>query len=328
MITLSKLLKKIPRVQLIYAPTPLHPLKKKNDIFHSVNQYIKRDDLTGLGPGGNKIRSLEFILGDAMDKSADFIITSGPLQSNLCALTAAACSRLSLPCLLVFNGEEPKRLEGNLLLDQLLGAELRYVGNCDSSQRAINVELERQRLLNEGYHPYVVENGATTGYGVLGYTAAVEELLSQCREKELSNVTIFAPGGNGGVAAGLLYGNALLDFPFRIVVISVEDEKKVLIEHIEKVLRETEEIIGVPCPNAVPELGEIVDDYRGSGWGKNTKESEKMVLQFARDEGIFIENIYNSKVVVGMKDWIEKGKVMGTACYLHTGGFGSLFSQY
>lgn len=150
----------------------------------------------------------------------------------------------------------------------------------------------------------------------------------QCEEMQIHNMTIFAPGGNGGVAAGLIYGNEMLGRPFRIVIISVEDDRDTLIRHIEKTIHETEKITGLTMEAAVEETAEISDLYRGAGWGMDTRESKEEILRFSRQEGIFIENIYNSKVVVGMKDWIRKGKAKGAVCYLHTGGFGSLFAQY
>ena len=130
------------------------------------------------------------------------------------------------------------------------------------------------------------------------------------------------------MSAGLIYGNELLGRPFRVVVISVEDDRETLIRHITETVREAETITGLPVSVPVPQAAEIVDSYRGKGWGKNTPESEREVFSFARSEGIFIENIYNSKVLVGMKDWINNGKIQGTVCYLHSGGLGSLFAQY
>ena len=108
----------------------------------------------------------------------------------------------------------------------------------------------------------------------------------------------------------------------------MEDERETLIHHIEKTIHETEEITGLIMNAKVEEAAEISDVYRGNGWGENTEESTEEILRFARQEGIFIENVYNSKVVVGMKDWIRKKMVKGAVCYLHTGGFGSLFAQY
>lgn len=326
--TLYDFFAETPRAVLMPAPTPLHSLDGLAKELGYPQIYIKRDDMTGIGPGGNKIRSLEFILGEALKQERKVILASGPAQSNLCTLTAAACAKLGLVCELVHNGEEPEKKEGNLLLNDILGVRSHFLGNVDSEARDRYVESLYHEYEELGKKPYVVRNGATTGRGALGYTFAVLELMEQCNAKGLEGMTIFAPGGNGGVAAGLVYGNAVMGAPFHIIVISVEDDRETLLTHIETTLREAEMITGVPVKRPVDELCEIVDDYRGMGWGANTKESEEEIFRFARKEGIFIENVYTSKVMVGMKDWLKKGRITGPVCYLHTGGFGSLFAQY
>ncbi|WP_071433115.1 1-aminocyclopropane-1-carboxylate deaminase/D-cysteine desulfhydrase [Angelakisella massiliensis] len=327
MYPIEEFLARTPRVPLLTGPTPLHPMAR----FFSglgVDAYIKRDDLTGIGPGGNKIRSLEFLLGQGIAEGCDRVLAAGPGQSNLCTLTAAACARLGLECELIHNCFRPKEIQGNLLLNELLQVKSHFLGPVTSEERSAYTEQLYQTYLQQGAHPFIIRNGATSGRGALGYTAAVQEMITQCRQQNISSMTIFAPGGNGGVAAGLIYGNALMGNPFRIVIVSVEDTEAVLEAHITTAIREAEEITGIPCPAPVNQLCEITDCYRGDGWGMNTPDSARMVKEFARQEGIFIENIYNSKVLVGMRDWIMEGKASGAVCYLHTGGFGSLFSQY
>lgn len=323
---LSKL-EQVERVHLAALPTPLEPLTNLERQLGYSGIYIKRDDLTGLGPGGNKLRSLEFIAGKAIAEGKDTLIASGPVQSNLCTLTAAACARLGLQCILVHNGHEPEHATGNLLLNRLLGAESHFTGDSSSEERAAYVERLAQRI-SDKCKPYIVQNGATTGSGALGYTNAIIELEQQFREQSIAGGTIFAPGGNGGVATGLIYGNALCGFPFRIVIISVEDDAQTLTANIRGVIKELEEILGLPFGHELSETCIIDDSYRGEGWGVNTPESSRMVTEFPKLEGILIENVYNSKVLVGMQDYIQKGKVTGPVCYLHTGGFGSLFAQF
>ena len=313
------------RMPLMPAPTPLHRLQRHPS---GVELWMKRDDMTGVGPGGNKIRSLEFLLGEAKAQGATKILAAGPAQSNLCVLTAAACAKAGLDCELLINGAEPERKEGNLLLEQLLGVKTHFLGSCDGETRNRKMEELAAEYRSAGENVYVVRNGATSGCGALGYAAAVVELMEQCRQRQLAQMTIFAPGGNGGVAAGLIYGNALMGSPFHIVIVSVEDDRETLTEHIRATIEEAAAITGLPMPEPPELAAEITDAYRGNGWGENTKESEQAILTVARSEGIFLENVYNSKVYVGMMDWVETGKVSGTVCYLHTGGFGSLFAQY
>ena len=309
---IERFLRETDRVPLMPMPTPLHPMHYQPS-GKDVSLFIKRDDMTGVGPGGNKIRSLEFLLGEARSKGASKILAAGPEQSNLCALTAAACAKAGLDCELIINAAEPARKEGNLLLEELLGTKIHFLGSCDGAVRNRRMEELAAAYQSAGEQVYVVRNGATTGRGALGYTAAVVEMKRQCEDLGIGRMTIFAPGGNGGVAAGLIYGNQLMGQPFRIVIVSVEDDRETLTAHIR---------------STISEAAEITDAYRGGGWGKNTVESQQAVLSFARSEGIFIENVYTSKVLVGMMDWIEQEKVSGPVCYLHTGGLGSLFAQY
>lgn len=323
---LETALGRMARARLCLFPTPLEPLPNLEKKLNYRGIYIKRDDLTGLGPGGNKLRSLEFIAGEAVAQGMDTLIAAGPVQSNLCTLTAAACARLGLNCVLVHSGEKPEHPTGNVLLNSLLGAEAHYIGDTGAEERAAYVE-ELRRSLEKRCHPYIVRNGATSGVGALGYANAALELALQHRDKGIDPGTIFAPGGNGGVAAGLIYGNAALGFPFRVVIISVEDDRETLAANIQRTIEDMESLLHLPFGHALEESCVIDDRYRGEGWGRNTGESRRAVLDFPKLEGIFIENVYNSKVLVGMESYI-RGGVQGTVCYLHTGGFGSLFSQF
>lgn len=318
----------LPRVKLGSLPTPIERLKNFEKLLGSGEIYIKRDDLTGLGPGGNKIRSLEFILGEAVSKNCKTIIVAGPLQSNLCTLTACACAKSGLNCITVHNGVEPKRAEGNLLLNKLLNVESHYLGDIPSSQRNDYARMLKKSMSANGTPAYFIENGATTGMGAMGYVDAIIEMKKQVDALNIPLRAIYAPGGNGGVAAGLIYGNALYGFPFEINIVSVEYDKKELTAEIEKVFEQMKEITNLPFDYKTDEICNIIDDYRGEGWGVNTDESEEMVHVFAQMEGIFIENVYTSKVLVGMQDLAKKNKLTEGACYLHTGGLGSLFSQY
>ena len=202
------------------------------------------------------------------------------------------------------------------------------MGSVDSSEREEYVYIVMQVLKDRGEKPYLIRNGATTGHGALGYVNAVIELVDQCEREKLDIKHIFAPGGNGGIATGLIYGNALMGFPFTVHIISVEDTAPVLISHIEKTIKEVEEITGLPFEYKVSEAADIVEKYMGAGWSQNTPESEQEVFDFVRTEGIYIENVYTSKLMYGYKDMVKKGEVKGGSVVIHTGGFGSLFSQY
>lgn len=325
---LKEALNKIRSSSIGCFPTPLHPLKRFENSLSYQDIYIKRDDLNGIGLGGNKIRSLEFLLGQAIENNCDTVIVYGPLQSNLCTLAACACAKLNIKCICIHNAEEPTHFEGNLLLNKLVNVESIFLGNVSAEERnQYAVELS-EKLKSQGKQPYIILNGATSGMGALGYTNACLEIYTQVKEQNLPIKTIFISGGNGGVAAGLVYGNYLLGQPFKVVVISVEDDVPTLRTNIKRTILESAQILGLPFDSSVEDCCLITDEYRGSGWGNNTVESEAFVHRLPQLEGIFIENVYTSKVLVGMEDLINKQKVTGGVCYIHTGGLGSLFSQY
>lgn len=325
---LTDALESIRRLPLAALPTPLTRLTRLEAEWGYERIYCKRDDMTGLGPGGNKIRSLEFLLGEALAQNADTILVAGPLQSNLCTLAACACAKLGLRCITVHNGDRPERTEGNLLLNRLLETEAHYVGPVDSAMRNAYADELRRSLTREGKRPYLIENGGTSGMGALGYVAFCVELLEQTRELGIPIRSVFATGGNGGVATGLVYGNALLGCPFEINIVSVESSREELEQDILRTIGQVERVLGLDFNCKLKEVCNLIDEYRGEGWGVNTAESEEMVRRFPQMEGIFIENVYTSKVLVGMEAWIRENRVQGDACYLHTGGFGSLFAQY
>lgn len=192
---IERFLRETDRVPLMPMPTPLHPMHYQPS-GKDVSLFIKRDDMTGVGPGGNKIRSLEFLLGEARSRGASKILAAGPEQSNLCALTAAACAKAGLDCELIINAAEPARKEGNLLLEELLGTKIHFLGPCDGAVRNRRMEELAAAYQSAGEQVYVVRNGATTSRGALGYTAAVVEMKRQCEDLGIGRMTIFAPGGN------------------------------------------------------------------------------------------------------------------------------------
>ena len=326
---IREVMKNIPREKLAPLPTPLQRLKNTEKLVGAKGKmYIKRDDLTGIGSGGNKIRCMEYIIGAAKAGGYNGVLASGNGQSNLCSLAAASAAKAGIKCYIVHNSEKPEVSIGNALLNDLLGVEREYMGACDSSIREKYVFEVIDRLKERGDNYFLIRNGATTGHGALGYVNAVIELVDQCEKEGLGIKHIFAPGGNGGIASGLVYGNALMGFPFTVHIISVEDTKPVLIEHIENTIKEIEEITGLPFEYDVDKAADIVDKYMGAGWSCNTPESENEVLEFVRTEGIYIENVYTSKLMYGYKDMVKNNLMDGDSAVIHTGGFGSLFSQY
>lgn len=237
---LNRLLGRFPRVDLGFFPTPLHTLPNLGRKVGHPNLWAKRDDLTGLGLGGNKVRSLEFFLGQARSEGADVVVTAGGLQSNLCRLTAAAAAKAGLECVLVHNDNRPDFYQGNMLLNHLFGASEVFIGPADEAARARAVEEVTAEMRRAGRRPYVVANGASTPLGVLGYVRAAAEFAGQSAaltavlpiappasllQPELTSAPIWQVamvGAMAGTVSGLALGAALLGRPFHVQVISVE----------------------------------------------------------------------------------------------------------
>lgn len=327
--TALRALGEIERVQLGCWPTPLQKLSGFEEKTGYDGLFIKRDDLNGVGPGGNKVRTLEFLLAKAKRDGADTVLASGPAQSNLCTLAACCAKKLGLDAVLVHNAARPKTPNGNELLNKLVGAKSVYIGaGTDEFQRADEVAKIEQTLRGEGKKPYTVLLGGSTGLGAIGYYPVVEELARQCGENKYDIQHVFVPGGNGGVAAGMVYANEILGRPFTIHVVSVEDTLPALKEHMQRIIDEMQEIVGIKMPCAIEDACVLTQEFMGGGWSQNTPESIAMVEEFAETEGIYVENVYTSKVAVAVITAAREKKLQGGICFLHTGGFGSLFAQY
>ncbi len=319
---------KFPRVNLGIFPTPIHKLNNLEKRISHDSLWIKRDDLTGLAFGGNKTRNLEYLLGDAIHKKCDTIIVPGPIQSNLCCMTAAAANKLGLHCIQVFNDDKPSKITGNSVLNQLLGVDSYYIGKKDLSSQTEYMENLAKSIEAAGSKPYIIYNGSATPLGALGYVNAALEIYEQILSNKLNIKNIIIGAGYGGTAAGLIFGTGILGIPFHIHVISVEFEKEHLNMIFEDFMCELEKLLKMQLSYDISKIMTIYDDYMGGGWGCSTEESDKMVYDFPQMEGIFVEKIYTSKPLVGMADLLYKGVLSKDkgACYWHTGGLPALFA--
>ncbi len=249
-----------------------------------------------------------------------------PVQSVFPAVSA--CSKADLDCVIIHNDDKPERAEGNQLLNSLSGADMRFIGDMPDREREKYVEQFCRELEEQNRHPYVIRNGASTALGSLGYVQAVVELCEQCAGRGIEIKHLFVPGGNGGLAAGVIFGTALVEAPFHVHVVTVEHEKQELQEILCGFIRDLQELTGSLAGASFDDLYTIHEEYRGEGWGIPTPESVDWIHDLARTEGIFVEKVYTSKTLYGMLDLIQKGSIDGSACYLHSGGFGALFSQF
>lgn len=319
-------LSKFPRVRLMELPSPLQHLPRYGRLIGHDAIYVKRDDLLSLGMGGNKLRNLEFWMGEALTENADVIIAMGGLQSNQCRLTAAACAKLGLECVLVHNDNEPAIYQGNMLLNHLAGAKSVFLGPMDETERSRQASLIAGRLREEGRHPYIIGNPRI---GALGYVNAALELHEQANRLGVDLKHVVIVGAMAPTCSGFLYGTALLGHPFHVHVISVEYEAEYLRSLIEDICSQVIDVTGIRPAVDVQDVMTIYDDYLGDGYAKPTAGSVQTVYDLAQTEGVFLENVYTSKTLWGLRQLVERGIIpeAEAVCFIHTGGCPALFSQ-
>jgi L-cysteate sulfo-lyase len=296
---------------------------------------IKRDDNTGLAFGGNKARKLEFLIADARVRGADTLITTGAVQSNHARMTAAAARRVGMKAVLVLQEieSEPGGYDGNLLLDFLMGAEIRLVDLPSARDpKARRLAMERamgevaRELEDAGHHPYIIPSGGSSPVGALGYANAVLELLAQANEMGVRVTHIVHASGSGGTQSGLLLGALALSTGLRVVGISVSSDRAGLSERIAGITQGSSELLGISLPLSRDDII-VIDDYVSPGYGYLTREVADAIRLLAETEGILLDPVYTGKAMCGMIDLVKNGYFSGddTVVFFHTGGTPALF---
>jgi len=314
----------IPRVELAAVPTPLLKLERLSREV-GVELWVKRDDLTGLLETGNKIRKLEFLVGEAMAQRADTLITCGTLQSNCCRAVAAVAARLGFKAVLALKGAPTDEYDGNLLLDHLLGAEIRYCSNDEWTKiDEVLQELAAQVRAGGGV-PYVIPESGATVTGALGYLGCGQEIAQQVKHGAPSFDTVVITAFSGGSQAGLLMARQVAGLTADIVSVPVAWEAARVREYVADVIERARAKYGL----AVKPPGEIhvLDGYQGVGRADVRTEELETVLHLARLEGIVLDPVYTAKAFGGLLDRLRRSpREFGSrVCFIHTGGIFSVF---
>ena len=312
----------IPRIRLANLPTPLQEMRSLSGVFNGPNLYIKRDDLTGLAGGGNKTRKLEFIVPNALEMGADSLITAGGPQSNHCRQTAAAAARCGLECHLILSGEPPPRNEGNLLLDQLLGATIHWAR--ERPREDVMAEVASV-LRSAGRRPSIIPVGGSNRIGALGYALALVELNDQLEAAGLPIDDIVFATSSGGTQAGMIVGAALTGFAGRILGISIDQ-----LPDEESSFRFRESVAQI-ASQAANDLNlshlfdaddvEIVYDFLGGGYGVIGELEVEALRLLARTEGILAGPVYTGRALGGLFELIRRRRFRTgeNVLFWHTG---------
>ncbi len=315
------------RFHLAEFPTPIHYLENLTKAFKGPDIYMKRDDLISLGMGGNKVRKLEFLIGEALEQGKDTLVTAGGLQSNHCRLTAAGARKAGLGCHLVLNGIPPGIFNGNLLLDTIFGAHLHF---CDRKDREKRLYEVADTLTKAGKKPYVIPVGGSNSTGCVGYVAAMPELEMQIKEMNIRPDAIVFATSSGGTQAGLALGARLTGFKGRILGISIDQTKtgsEPFPPILTRIANDTAKRIGVDI--RMMESDFILDcDFLGAGYAVPGDLEFNAIRDLAQYEGILLGPVYTARAMGGLLDMIQTGvfKKGETVLFWHTGGTPELFA--
>ena len=311
-----------PNLALGVLPTPLYRLDNVSREFGK-NIYIKRDDMTGVALGGNKVRKLEFLLADAKAKGADVVLTAGGPQSNHAMLTAACASRLGMRAILVLK-KRGELTGGNQVLNAIFGADVRFVDT--DSYDDVYAEMERimDGLRAEGHTPYFIPVGGSVPLGCLGYVNCALEIADQAEELGIRFDAVVSATGSGGTYAGLTYGAKLFLPGCRSVGIGVCDDPFADIAF--DLMNGVKDLMESDVP---VEREDIHIEYEiGPGYAIPSPEGSAAVRRLARLEGILVDPVYTGKALAGFFRLLESGYFTGSEdiLFVHTGGAGALFA--
>ncbi|MAN79586.1 MAG: hypothetical protein CMM77_12735 [Rhodospirillaceae bacterium] len=323
-----------PRRRLISGTPPLDRLGNLSGRDGRAPIYVKRDDLTGLGLGGNKVRKLEFYTGHALAQGCDTMIITGAVQSNYVRVTAAAACAAGLDCHIqledrVAGMDAGYRTGGNVLLDRMFGATLHHLP-ADASEADADAGLDAiaDDLRAEGRRPYVIHLGATfEPRGALGYVLGAREILDQIAQAGITVTQVVTASGSGLTHSGLLTGLRLAGSNLPVTGVCVRRDAVQQRARVTEVCANLGKLIGRP-DLVGPEDVIVTDRFLAPGYGKNSPQSWGAFLAAARQEGLLLDPVYTSKSFAGalaMAD--DKGAMAGGAVlYLHTGGLPALFA--
>ncbi len=328
----------IGRTPLASVPTPLLPARfLAGHLGTRARIFIKADDCTGLGLGGNKVRKLEYELDPARLQGVTHLVTAGGPHSNHCRVTAAAAARLGLRCTLVINGEPEDTERGNARLHRLLGARIVTVG--DRLERAPAIEEEVRRIGTAGGRALAVPIGASTPRGALGYVHAVVEMHDQIGSGA-PPPWIFTSSSSGGTLAGLILGCAILEWRARLVAVSADEPAVVIKETASGLAIAAAGLLAHPSGRGrvrdrglvdrvrqVAESVFVTDGFAGAGYGVATPEGEEATRLFGTHAGVILDPVYTAKAAAALVARLRDGTISAGdhAVFLHTGGHPALF---
>lgn len=304
-----------PKINLGVFPTPIQRLSNISEYLHT-NIWIKRDDLTGVAFGGNKVRKLEFLLADAKKQGAEIVFTTGGAQSNHAMLTAACARKVGLEPIILLQKHGVLERKGNLFLEYLMGTDVRFIDTDNYND--IYEEMDRIGMAS-GKPYYKIPVGGSNGLGGLGYVECAKEIAN---EKIMFQHIVCASGG-GGTYAGLVLGAKLWMPKTQVTGIGVRPAD--FEASITQVIQEMETLLGLELTTELLHMY----DMTGPGYAVPSKEGNEAIALMAQKEGLFLDPVYSGKAFAGLMKMAKEGAFApdDQVLFIHTGGAGGLFAS-
>jgi 1-aminocyclopropane-1-carboxylate deaminase/D-cysteine desulfhydrase-like pyridoxal-dependent ACC family enzyme len=313
----------LPRFRLLDGPSPLHPMPRfSRTLGGGVEVWIKREDLLPLAFGGNKLRNLEFLVGQALAERADTLVTSGRRWSNHCRLTAAAGAKAGLEVHLVLSGP-PRAEEGaNERIERLLGATVHVAPTAEREARQTLVERVTERLRAHGRRPFVIGVGGSGVAGAVGQVLAAFELVDQAGIAGVGPDLLVIPSATGGTHAGLIAGLRLAGSDARVQGVAVAQPAGALRPTIDRLLAGLGELAGRDLQERV----DLDETFLAPGYGRPNPAADEAAALLARSEGLLVDPIYTAKALAWLVARARDGALDGrTVVFWHAGGTPGLF---
>jgi len=325
-------LNSLPRARLMAGETPLEPmLNLAREVGHP-NLFVKRDDLTGLAFGGNKVRQLEFYLGEAQVREADTVVITGAVQSNFVRLAAASARKLGMECHIQLEDRVPKndptyKASGNVLVDRILGATLHeFPEGEDEAAADQRLEDIADGLRKDGRKPYVIHLApGHAPLGALGYVDAARELLAQCDSLGSAPDEVVLASGSGHTHGGMLFGLRALGSRARVTGICVRRDAGQQLQRITDRCGEIASLLEMENPVAEGDVV-VCDKHLGAGYGRASEEVLDAMGLAARCEGMITDPVYTAKAFCGFVGRAHETDPGSTIVFIHTGGTPAIFA--
>ena len=305
-------------------PTPIHPLQRASELL-GCSVWIKRDDLTGAALSGNKIRKLDCLLADAHTRGATTIITCGGIQSNHCRATAIACRQHGLRPVLLLRGSPPppRQLDGNLLLDALVGAEVRWTDADGYRSRDQHMAHIAEQLRSNGERPYIIPEGGSNAVGAMGFVHAGRELAAQAQAVGVQFDTVIVATGSGGTLAGL----AMSGLQANVLGVAVCDDRATFRQRVHEIAQQAQTLnMGLTLPS---DGWDVLEGHQGEGYAISTATELQQQAWLARSEGIIVDPVYTGKAWGALFSVLQQDpRALGRrVLFWHTGGVFGVFGR-